>query len=64
MLDAFTIAGGVALLLFAVRFLRKGLDRLFGPRLSVLLQRFGKSSPRVVGAGLASALAAWIGWMD
>ncbi|MCC7146890.1 MAG: Na/Pi cotransporter family protein [Phycisphaeraceae bacterium] len=28
-----TIAGGVALVLFGVRFLRKGLDRLFGPRL-------------------------------
>ena len=34
-----SIAGGVALILFGVRFLRKGLDRLFGPRLHHWIQR-------------------------
>ncbi len=34
-----TIFGGVALLVFGVRYLRKGLDRLFGPRLGTWMQR-------------------------
>ncbi len=34
-----TILGGVALLIFGVRYLRKGLDRLFGPRLGTWMQR-------------------------
>ena len=35
---ALQIAGGVAIILFGVRFLRKGMDRLFGPRLGVWLK--------------------------
>jgi phosphate:Na+ symporter len=36
-----TIFGGVALLVFGVRYLRKGLDRLFGQRLGAWAQRLG-----------------------
>ncbi|MCI0366526.1 MAG: Na/Pi cotransporter family protein [Phycisphaerales bacterium] len=39
MLVLLRIAGGVALLLFGVRYLRKGLDRLFGARLGQWLRR-------------------------
>ncbi len=39
LLTFLSIAGGVALILFGVRFLRKGLDRLFGPRLHHWIQR-------------------------
>ncbi len=39
MLTLLTILGGVALLVFGVRYLRKGLDRLFGRRLAA---EFGK----------------------
>ena len=39
MIILLTIAGGVALILFGVRYLRKGLDRLFGPRLGRWVQR-------------------------
>ncbi|MEX0938628.1 MAG: Na/Pi symporter [Pirellulales bacterium] len=38
MLTLLTIAGGVALIVFAIRFLRKGLDRIFGSRLGAWLQ--------------------------
>ena len=41
MLILLKIAGGVALLLFGVRYLRKGLDRLFGARLGVWLRNLG-----------------------
>ena len=41
MLILLKIAGGVALLLFGVRSLRKGLDRLFGARLGVWLRNLG-----------------------
>ncbi|MHC4383432.1 MAG: Na/Pi cotransporter family protein [Planctomycetota bacterium] len=34
-----TIFGGVALLVFGVRYLRKGLDRLFGQRLGIWMQQ-------------------------
>lgn len=33
------IFGGVALIVFGVRYLRKGLDRLFGPRLGLWMQK-------------------------
>lgn len=47
-------AGGIALLLFAIRFLRKGLDRLIGDRLDVWLGRVAGGSFRatLAGAGL------------
>ena len=39
LLNLLTIIGGVALLVFGVRYLRKGLDRLFGRRLGTWMQR-------------------------
>ena len=39
MITLLTIFGGVALLVFGVRYLRKGLDRLFGKRLGTWMQR-------------------------
>ncbi len=39
MTNVLIIFGGVALLLFGVRYLRNGLDRLFGPRLGKWLQK-------------------------
>ena len=51
-----TIFGGVALLVFGVRYLRKGLDRLFGPRLGTLISRLG-ARPRLAfftGLGVAT----------
>lgn len=41
MLTLLKIAGGVALLLLGVRYLRKGLDRLFGARLAAWMRRIG-----------------------
>jgi phosphate:Na+ symporter len=41
MLTLLKIAGGVALLLLGVRYLRKGLDRLFGARLAIWMRRVG-----------------------
>ncbi len=58
MLTFLTIAGGVALILFGVRFVRKGLDRLFGDRLSTVLRRLAGSRWRAAGAGLVASLAA------
>ncbi|MEM1212612.1 MAG: Na/Pi cotransporter family protein [Planctomycetota bacterium] len=52
------IAGGVALILFGVRFLRKALDRLVGKRLGPLLQRFARSRTRAFLAGLGVAVVA------
>lgn len=53
-----TIAGGVALILFGARFLRKGLDRLFGPRLTDWMQRLTDSRLRALSTGLGVALVA------
>lgn len=53
-----SIAGGVALILFGVRFLRKGLDRLFGPRLAQSMQRLTSSRWRAMLTGLGVSLAA------
>lgn len=47
------IAGGVALILFGVRFLRKGLDRLFGNRLGDWLGRAASNRFRAFLSGLA-----------
>src|ERR1043165_6976799 len=41
MLILLKIAGGVALLLFGVRYLRKGLDRIFGARLGIWMREIG-----------------------
>lgn len=53
-----SIAGGVALLIFAVRYLRKGLDRLFGERLGTWLQRAGSGRGRAFGTGLGVSVLA------
>jgi phosphate:Na+ symporter len=53
MLELLMIAGGVALILFGGRFIRKGLDRLFGPRMGVWMQRFSLNRLRAFAAGAA-----------
>ena len=58
MLTLLTIAGGVALILFGARFLRKGLDRLFGDRLEKLLRRMSDTRLRAFVAGLCVAAVA------
>ncbi len=50
------IAGGVALLVYGVRLLRKGLDRLFGSRLAAWLQRVSRN--RLRGAAIGMGVAA------
>jgi phosphate:Na+ symporter len=50
------IAGGVALLVFATRYLREGLDRLFGARLGAWMQRVARKPVRGFFAGLAAAI--------
>lgn len=52
------IAGGVALIIFGVRFLRKGFDRLFGGQLVVWLSGLTEHRWKAFGAGaVAGALA-------
>lgn len=52
------IAGGVALVLFAVRFLRKGLDRLFGRHLMSWLEQTTSHRLKAFAAGvIAGAIA-------
>jgi phosphate:Na+ symporter len=46
------IAGGIALILFGIRFLRKGLDRLFGGRLVAWISRMTERRWKAFGAGL------------
>src|SRR4051812_18690801 len=53
MLDFLHGAGGIALLLFGIRFLRKGLDRLVGDRLDVWLGRIANGPVRTAAAGAA-----------
>ncbi|MEM6854489.1 MAG: Na/Pi cotransporter family protein [Planctomycetota bacterium] len=52
------IAGGVALILFGVRFLRKGLDRLVGDRLGPVMRRFAGSRIKAFLAGMGVAVIA------
>ncbi len=58
MLTVLTIAGGVALILFGVRYLRKGLDRLFGPRLGYWIQRLARNRLRAFFTGLGVSILA------
>ena len=58
MLSLLTIAGGVALLLFGVRFLRKGLDRLFGNRLGGLMNRLAATPVAAFCSGLMTSVVA------
>ncbi len=53
-----TIFGGVALLVFGTRYLRKGLDRLFGPQLGTWMQRLASTRPRSFLAGLGLSVLA------
>ena len=46
------VAGGVALILFGIRFLRKGLDRLFGGRLVAWISRMTERRWKAFGAGI------------
>lgn len=47
----FQIAGGIALTIFGVRFLRKGLDRLFGGRLVAWLSRMTQQRWKAFASG-------------
>jgi len=58
MLTFLNIAGGVALILFGVRFLRKGLDRLFGPRLGHWMQRLADHRFKAFISGMGASLVA------
>lgn len=52
------LAGGVALAMFGVRFLRKGLDRLFGHHLMLWLERMTPNHPKAFAAGIAAGVVA------
>jgi phosphate:Na+ symporter len=52
MTTEFQIAGGVALILFGIRFLRKGLDRLFGGRLVAWISRMTERRWKAFSAGI------------
>lgn len=58
MITVLIIAGGVALILFGVRFLRKGLDRLFGPRLSHWMRRLADNRFKAFLSGLGISIVA------
>ena len=53
-----TIGGGIALILFAVRFLRKGLDRLMGPQIAQWMQRLARTRVRGFFTGIGLAVIA------
>lgn len=50
------IIGGVGLILFGIRFLRKGLDRLFGGRLIAWLTRLAAKPWKAFGAGIGAGV--------
>ena len=52
------VVGGVALIVFGVRFLRRGLDRLFGPSLGHWIQRLTDRRLRAFFSGISIALIA------
>lgn len=58
MIDLLNISGGVVLLLFGVRYLRKALDRLFGPRLGLWLRRLVAKPKLAFLAGLGVSIVA------
>lgn len=53
-MNGIAIAGGIALILFGIRFLRKGLDRLSGGRLLAWLAGVTASRPRAFIAGVVT----------
>jgi phosphate:Na+ symporter len=50
--NVLSVLGGVALILFGVRFLRKGLDRVVGPRLPIWVGRLTGGVFRTAATGL------------
>lgn len=56
MITLLHIAGGVALVLYGIRTLRKGLERLFGPRLAYWLERLSSNRFRSVLTGIGLSL--------
>ncbi len=56
-MNGLEIAGGIALILFGIRFLRKGLDRLFGGKLLAWLSRLTASRIRAFFAGVVTGAA-------
>jgi phosphate:Na+ symporter len=52
------LAAGLALIIFGVRFLRKGLDRLLGGRLLVWLENATNNRFQAMGAGVAAGILA------
>jgi phosphate:Na+ symporter len=56
MMTLLHIAGGVALVLYGIRVLRKGLDRLFGARLADWLQRLSTNRWRAAATGVFISL--------
>ena len=52
------IAAGLALIVFGVRFLRKGLDRLLGGRLIVWLERATQNRVKALCAGVVTGILA------
>lgn len=52
------LAAGLALILFGVRFLRKGLDRLMGGRLILWLEKATTTRLRAIGAGACAGVMA------
>src|SRR6476660_4662804 len=57
MLNFAHILSGVALILFGVRFLRKGLDRIFGARLNAHVQRLAGRSAHAFATGVGLGVA-------
>lgn len=58
MLQFMTTAGGVAMILFGIRFLRKGLDRLFGERLVYWMRQLADSRPKAFLSGIGVSVLA------
>ncbi|HRJ73166.1 MAG TPA: Na/Pi symporter, partial [Terrimicrobiaceae bacterium] len=52
MMVFYQIAGGIALTIFGIRFLRKGLDRLFGGRLVAWLARMTQQRWKAFSSGV------------
>lgn len=52
----FQIIGGIALTIFGARFLRKGMDRLFGNRMMLWLAKAAEKSHRAILGGVAAGI--------
>ena len=58
MLKLLIIAGGVALILYGVRHLRKGLDRVCGDHLPIWFQRLSGHQFKAFGSGIGFSVLA------